>query len=72
MSLIERKVKAASLKRASLKGFRNIWNKLCVTYGITVPRDGVIYLLRCIDPTNSALRQTKTIGKVSFLSYKYN
>ena len=67
-SIIEWEVKGPS----SLKGYRNIWNKLRVTYGITVPRDRVMYLLRCIDPTNSALRQTKTIGKVSLLTYKHN
>ena len=67
-SIIEREVKGPS----SLKGYRNIWNKLRVTYGITVSRDRVMYLLRCIDPTNSAMRQTKTIGKVSLLTYKHN
>ena len=50
---------------SSLEDVRNIWNKVRVTYGITVPRDKVMYLLRCIDPTNSAMRQTKTIGKLS-------
>ena len=67
-SIIKREVKGPS----SLKGYRNIWNKLRVTYGITVSRDRVMYLLRCIDPTNSAMRQTKTIGKVSLLTYKHN
>ena len=57
---------------SSLKGYRNIWNKLCVSSGVTVRRDRVIYLLRCIDPTNSAMMQTKTTGKVSLLSYKHN
>ena len=64
-SIIEWEVKGPS----SLKGYRNIWNKLRVTYGITVPRDRVMYL---IDPTNSAMRQIKTIGKVSLLTYKHN
>ena len=41
-----------------------------MTYDITVPRDRVIYLLRYIDPTNSAMRQIKTIGKASLLTYK--
>ena len=67
-SVIEWEVKGPS----SLKGYQNIWNELRVTYGITVPRDRVMYLLRCIDPTNSAMRQTKTIGKVSLLTYKHN
>ena len=67
-SIIDREVKGPS----SLKGYRNIWNKLRVTYGITVPWDGTMYLLRCIDPTNSAIRQTKTIAKVSPLTYKQN
>ena len=67
-SIIEREVRRPS----SLKGYRNIWNKLRVTYCITVPRDRVIYLLRCIDPTNSAIRQTKIVGEVSLLIYKHN
>ena len=54
----------------SLKSYRNIWNKRCMTYDITVPRDRVIYLLRYIDPINSAMRQIKTIGKASLLTYK--
>ena len=54
----------------SLKSYRNIWNKRRMTYDITVPRDRVIYLLRYIDPTNSAMRQIKTIGKASLLTYK--
>ena len=54
----------------SLKSYRNIWNKRRVTYGITVPRDRVIHLLRYIDPTNSAMTQIKTIGKASLLTYK--
>ena len=54
----------------SLKSYRNIWNKRRVTYDITGPRDRVIYLLRYIDPTNSAMRQIKTIGKASLLTYK--
>ena len=40
--IIEREVKGP----ASFKGYRNIWNKLRVNYGITVPRDKVIYWLR--------------------------
>ena len=67
-SIIEREVKGPS----SLKGYRNIWNKLRMTYCITVPRDRVMYLLRCIDPNNTAMRQTKTIGKVSLPTYKHN
>ena len=31
--IIERKVNG----RCSLKGYRNIWDKLCVTYGIKIP-----------------------------------
>ena len=54
----------------SLKSYRNIWNNRRMTYDITVPRDRVIYLLRYIDPTNSAMRQIKTIGKASLLTYK--
>ena len=50
-SIIKREVKGPS----SLKGYQKIWNKLCVTYGITVARDRVIYLLRCIDSSNSAM-----------------
>ena len=38
-SIIEQEVKGPS----SLKGYRNIWNKLCVTYGIMVPRDYLTY-----------------------------
>ena len=67
-SIIEREVKEPS----SLKGYQNIWNKLRVTYDITVPRDREMYPLRCIETTNSAMRETKTIGKVSRLTYKHN
>ena len=39
-SIIEQKVKVP----LSLKGYRNIWNKLCVTDGIMVPRHYLTYL----------------------------
>ena len=38
--IIEQEVKVP----LSLKVYRNIWNKLCVTYGIMVPRDYLTYL----------------------------
>ena len=38
-AVIEREVKEPS----PLKAFRNIWNKIRVTYGITVPRDRVMF-----------------------------
>ena len=38
-AVIEQEVKEPS----ALKGFRNIWNKIRVTYGITVPRDRVMF-----------------------------
>ena len=38
-SIIEQEVKGPS----SLKGYRNIWNKLCVTYAIMVPREYLTY-----------------------------
>ena len=65
-SIIELEARGPS----SLKGYRNIWKKLCVIFDITMPRDRVMYLLRCFNPTNSTNSQTKTIGKVSLLSYK--
>ena len=58
--LIEREVNGPS----SLKGYRNIWNKLRVTYGIKVPRDKVMEILRNIDPVNSALRKGKKLSTV--------
>ena len=39
-SIIEQEVKVP----LSLKVYRNIWNKLCVTYGFMVPRDYLTYL----------------------------
>ena len=48
----------------SMKGYRNIWNKLRVTCGIKVPRDKVIEILRNIDPVNSALRKAKKLSTV--------
>ena len=47
-----------------LKGYKNIWNKLRVTYGIKVPRDKVMEILRNIDPVNSALRRAKKLSTV--------
>ena len=58
--IIEREVNGPS----SLKGYRNIWNKLRVTYGIKVPRDKVMEILRNIDPVNSALRKGKKLSTV--------
>ena len=55
--IIEREVNGTS----SLQGYRNIWNKLCVKYGIKVPRDKVMKILRNIDPVNSALRKLSTV-----------
>ena len=67
-AVIEQEFKGPS----SLKCFQKIWNKIRVTYGITVPRDRVMCLLRCIDLTNSGMRQTKAIDKVPFLTYEHN
>ena len=47
-----------------LKGYKNIWNKLRVTYGIKVPRNKVMEILRNIDPVNSALRRAKKLSTV--------
>ena len=51
--IIEREVNGPS----SLKGYRNIWNKLRMTYAIKVITDRMIEILRNIDPVNSALRK---------------
>ena len=67
-SIIQREIKGS----LSLKGYGNIWSTFRVTYRIAVPQDRVMYFLRCIDPTNSAMRQTKTVGKVSLLTYKHS
>ena len=55
--IIEREVNGPS----SLKGYRNIWNKLRVTYGI---KDKVMETLRNIDPVNSALRKARKLSTV--------
>ena len=39
-----------------------MWNKLRVTYGIKVPRDKVMEILRNIDPVNSALRKARKLS----------
>ena len=44
---------------SSLKGYINIWNKLRLTYGIKVPREKVIEILRNIDPVNFALGKAR-------------
>ena len=49
---------------SSLKGYLNIWNKLRVTYGIKVPREKVIEILRNIDPVNFALRKARKLSTV--------
>ena len=58
--ITEREVNGPS----SLKGYRNIWNKLRVTYGIKVPRDKVMETLCNIDPVNSALRKARKLSTV--------
>ena len=58
--IIEREVNGPS----SLKGYRNIWNKLRLTYGIKVPRDKVIEILRNIDLVNSILRIARKLSTV--------
>ena len=49
---------------SSLKGYLNIWNKLRVTYGIKVPREKVIEILRNIDPVNFELRKVRKLSTV--------
>ena len=41
-----------------------MWDKLRVTYGIKVPRDKVMEILRNIDPVNSALRKARKLSTV--------
>ena len=49
---------------SSLKGYRNIWKKLRMTYSIKVPRDKVMGILRNIDPVNFALRKSRELSTV--------
>ena len=58
--IIEREVNGPS----SLKGYRNIWNKFRVIYGIKVLRDKVMEILRNTDPVTSALRKTRKLSTV--------
>ena len=58
--IIEREVNGTS----SLKGYRSICNKLRVRYGIKVPRDKVMEILRNIDPVNSALKKAMKLSRV--------
>ena len=58
--IIEREVSGPS----SLKGYRNIWNMLCVAYGIKVSRDKVMEMLRNTDPVNSTLRKARKLSTV--------
>ena len=58
--IIEREVNGPS----SLKGYRKIWNKLRVTYGIKVPRDKVMEILRNIDPVNFVLSKARKLSTV--------
>ena len=58
--IIEREVNGPS----SLKGYRSIWNKLRVRYGIKFPRDKVMEILGNIDPVNSALKKAMKLSTV--------
>ena len=58
--IIEREVNGPSF----LKRYRNIWNKLRVTYGIKVPRYKLMETLRNIDLVNSALRKAWKLSMV--------
>ena len=58
--IFEREVNGPSL----LKGYRNMWNKLRVTYGIKVPRDKVMEILRNIDPVNFVLSKARKLSTV--------
>ena len=58
--IIEREVNGPS----SLKGYRNVWNKLRVTYGLKVSGNKVMEILRKIDPVNSALRKARKLSTV--------
>ena len=58
--IIEREINGPSF----LKGYRNIWNKLLVTYGIKVPRDKVMEILRNLDQVNSASRKARKLRTV--------
>ena len=59
-TIIEREIEGPT----SLKGYRNIWNKLRVTYGITVSRDKVMEMLRVVDPEGSAFRKSRKLSKL--------
>ena len=58
--IVEREVSGS----ASLERYRNMWNKLRVTYSIKVSRDKVMEILQNIDPVVYTLRKTRELRTV--------
>ena len=53
---------------SSSLGYRGMWNKLRTSYGITVPRDTVMRILKELDPEASALRKARKLQRRSYVS----
>ena len=49
-------------------GYRSMWNKLRTTYGINVPRDAVMKILRELDPEGCKKRKRRKLDRRTYYS----
>ena len=49
-------------------GYRKMWNKLRTTYGINIPRDAAMKILREVDPTGTAKRKGRKLIRRTYIS----
>eukprot|EP00794_Sanderia_malayensis_P013642 gene13642-15069_t len=62
--IIEREIHGPS----SLKGYRGMWNTLRCSYGIIIPRDRVMRLLKDVDPEGTSLCQARRLHRRVYTS----
>ena len=63
-SIIDQEITGPS----SLIGYRSMWNRLRISYGINVPRNRVMKLLKEIDPQGTQFRKRRTLKRREYHS----
>jgi len=58
----------SNLGPSSQIGYRSMWNKLRTTFGLNVPRDAVMNILREIDPEGCKKRKRRRLQRRTYHS----
>ena len=63
-NIIESEIRGPS----SMRGYRGLWHSLRVIYGIILPRDTVMRILRDVDPEGIEIRKAHRLSRRKYTS----